>query len=155
MDTTKEQDVRAQALASTQTYLELLRLQAWDQWIELWADAAILEFPFAPRGRRHTYQGKSEILKYMRGTTKSIVVDGVESVRVHPLLDPEKVIAELVIKGHLLSNHAEYNQSYVTFFEYENGKIKHYREYWNPLVSIYAFGDYDAWIQATADRDGI
>jgi hypothetical protein len=90
----------------------------------------------------------------MSGTTKSIVVDGVQSMRIHPMLDPEKVAVELVIKGHLLSNGAAYDQTYVTIFEYQGGKIKHYREYWNPLVSITAYGGYDAWMRSSAERDG-
>jgi hypothetical protein len=149
-----EHQVRSRTMASTQAYLDLLRQQDWDKWIELWADDAILEFPFAPQGRPRTYHGKADILKYMSGTTESIAVDGVQSLRVHPMLDPETVAVELVIKGHLLSNGAAYDQTYVTMFEYQDGKIKHYREYWNPLTSMYAHGGYEEWMKSIVERDG-
>ena len=63
------------------------------------------------------------------------------------MLDPNKIVVELTINGHLKSNGATYNQQYVTFFEFESGKIKHYREYWNPIVSIDAYGGYEEWMK--------
>ncbi len=90
----------------------------------------------------------------MSGTTESIAVDGVTALRLHSLQDPNTVIAELEIQGHLLANNEPYNQIYVTVFEFKDGRIEHYREYWNPLVSIDAHGGYDQWIAAFEDRAG-
>jgi len=67
------------------------------------------------------------------------------------MLDPSKLVIELAINGHLLANGATYNQRYVTFFEFELGKIKHYREYWNPVVSIEAYGSYEAWLKFNSE----
>jgi ketosteroid isomerase-like protein len=33
-----------------QSYLFLFSQQRWDEWIDLWADDGVLEFPFAPAG---------------------------------------------------------------------------------------------------------
>jgi ketosteroid isomerase-like protein len=75
------------------------------------------------------------------------VVDSVSKLNISPMLDPNKIVIELAINGHLISNGATYNQLYVTFFEFESGKIKYYREYWNPIVSIEAYGSYEAWMK--------
>jgi hypothetical protein len=87
----------------------------------------------------------------MSSTTRSIVVDSVAELNISPMLDPNKMVIELAINGHLLSNGATYNQRYVTFFEFEFGKIKHYREYWNPVVSIEAYGSYEAWMKFNSE----
>jgi hypothetical protein len=86
----------------------------------------------------------------MSSTTRSIVVDSVAGLKISPMLDPNNIVVELTINGHLKSNGAEYNQRYVTFFEFESGKIKHYREYWNPIVSIDAYGGYEAWMNVNS-----
>ena len=147
-----DEEIRAITMAQTQRYLELLQSQDWDSWIDLWAEDSTLEFPFSASGRRNVFKGKDEILTYMSDTTESIVVDGVSSLKVHPMLDPNLVMAELVIDGHLIENDAKYNQIYVTVFEFEDGRIKHYREYWNPLVSIQAYGSVDRWLEVTDAR---
>jgi len=146
--TNKTDEQRKQTLEKAQSYLNLLQAQDWDKWINIWADDAILEFPFAPKNRPSIYRGKQDILTYMSSTTRSIVVDSVAELKISPMLDPNKIVVELTINGHLKSNGAEYNQRYVTFFEFESGKIKHYREYWNPIVSIDAYGGYEAWMNA-------
>jgi len=145
--TDKTAELRKETLEKAQSYLKLLQAQDWDKWIKLWADDAVLEFPFAPKNRPSVYHGKQDILAYMSSTTRSIVVDSVAGLKISPMLDPNQLVIELSIQGHLISNGATYNQIYVTFFEFESGKIKHYKEYWNPLVSIEAHGSYEAWMK--------
>jgi len=145
--TDKTAELRKETLEKAQSYLKLLQAQDWDKWIKLWADDAVLEFPFAPKNRPSIYHGKQDILAYMSSTTRSIVVDSVAGLKISPMLDPNQLVIELTIQGHLISNGATYNQIYVTFFEFESGKIKHYKEYWNPLVSIEAHGSYEAWMK--------
>jgi len=149
--TNTTEELRKQTLEKAQSYLRLLQAQDWDNWINLWADDAILEFPFAPKNRPSIYRGKQDILTYMSSTTRSIVVDSVAELNISPMLDPSKLVIELAINGHLLGNGATYNQRYVTFFEFELGKIKHYREYWNPVVSIEAYGSYEAWLKFNSE----
>src|SRR5664280_3030607 len=116
--TNKAEEQRKQTLEKAQTYLELLQAQDWDNWINLWADDAILEFPFAPKNRPSIYRGKQDILTYMSSTTRSIVVDSVAELKISPMLEPNKIVIELTINGHLKSNKAQYNQRYVTSVSY-------------------------------------
>ena len=45
----KTEELRNQHSKKAQSYLELLQAQDWDKWIKLWADDAILEFPFCAK----------------------------------------------------------------------------------------------------------
>lgn len=68
-------------------------------------------------------------------------------MRLFPMLDPAVAVVEVTIRGHNPGTGAPYNQSYVLFFETAGGKLRRYREYWNPLISIDAMGgDRGAWV---------
>ena len=140
-----DEALRAATVNIMIAYQTLISQKRFDEWIELWAEDGELDFPFAPAGRKRIYRGKREILAYMSGTTGKVAIDGTESMRLFPMQDPTMAVVELTIKGHVPASGAAYNQSYVLFFEVEDGKLKRYREYWNPLVSIDATGDRAAW----------
>jgi hypothetical protein len=63
-----------------------------------------------------------------------IFIEGVDKLRVHPALDPNVVVVEMTIKGRAVETDEPYNQQYVIVAETRDGKLTHYREYWNPLV---------------------
>ncbi|HEY3889555.1 MAG TPA: nuclear transport factor 2 family protein [Caulobacteraceae bacterium] len=140
-----DDDPRAATLQLVRAYQNLLGQKRWDEWIELWAEDGVLDFPFAPAGRQRTYRGKAEILAYMSATPGRVAVDAVDQVRLFPMQDPEIAVVELTIKGHVPTSGAPYDQAYVLFFETKGGKLWRYREYWNPLVSIDAMGGREAW----------
>jgi hypothetical protein len=136
---------RAATLKLMGDYQTLIGQRRFDEWIELWAEDGVLEFPYAPAGRRHAYQGKADILAYMKHATGRVAADSVEQMRISPMLDPSMAVVELSFKGRALANDAPYNQSLVLFFEVQDGKLKRYREYWNPLATIDAIGDRETW----------
>jgi uncharacterized protein YbjT (DUF2867 family)/ketosteroid isomerase-like protein len=131
-----------------QNYLHLFSQQRWDEWIDLWADDGVLEFPIAPPGRRRRYVGKPEILAYMKPLAGRMKVEEVEYFRVHPMLDPAMSCVEMAVRGRILKTDAPYNQKYISIIETKGGKVSRYTEYWNPLVSIDANGGREAWTAA-------
>jgi ketosteroid isomerase-like protein len=135
-----------------QSYLALYARQNWDEWIDLWADDGILEFPFAPTGRKSHYAGKADILAYMKATAARmagrIKSEGLEYFTVRPMQDPSMVCLEMAVKGRVLETNAPYKQTYISIVESQGRKISLYREYWNPLVSIDANGGREAWTAA-------
>ncbi len=140
-----DDDRRAQTLKVLRDYQALLGQGRLDEWIDLWADDGVLEFPYAPAGRRRAYQGKADILAYMKQATGRFAVDSVEQMRISPMLDPDAAVVELSFKGRALANDAPYNQSLVIFFEVRGGKLRRHREYWNPLITVDAIGGRDKW----------
>jgi len=140
-----DDEIRAHTLEVAAKYQTLLALGRFDEWIELWAEDGILEFPYAPEGRKPVYRGKAEILSYMKNALGRIKIEGIESSRTFAMQDPEISVAEVAIRGQALKTGKPYNQKYVVFFETKNGKLAHYREYWNPLTTIDAYGGRDIW----------
>jgi ketosteroid isomerase-like protein len=140
-----DDDIRQATQRVVSQYQTLLGQGRWNDWIALWAEDGELDFPFAPAGRQRVYRGRDEILRYMRAASGKMVIEAVESVRLIPAQDPAVAMAELTIRGRSAADGAPYNQSYVLVFETEDGLLKRYREYWNPLVSIDAFGGREVW----------
>jgi ketosteroid isomerase-like protein len=135
---TDDEAIRLETLALMRQYQTLLTEARFGEWIELWADDGVCEFPFASPGRPKLLQGKEQILAYMTAYPSRISIDGVHELRVHPALDPNVVIVEMTIKGRAVETDKPYNQHYVIVAETRDGKLTHYREYWNPLVSAEA-----------------
>jgi uncharacterized protein len=128
-----------------QSYLFLFSQQRWDEWIDLWADDGVLEFPFAPLGRRRRYVGKPDILAYMKPLAGRMKLEELEYLHVHAMLDPAMSCLEMGIKGRIVETDAPYDQKYIAVVETRDGKVSLYREYWNPIVSMDANGGRDAW----------
>jgi len=135
-----------------QKYLYLFSQESWDEWIDLWADDGVLEFPFAPAGRRSRYVGKADILAYMKAVATRMAgrirSEGLDHFRMHPMLDPAKFCLEMGVKGRILETGAPYLQKYISIIETRGGKLSLYREYWNPIVSMDANGGREAWTAA-------
>jgi uncharacterized protein len=135
-----------------QSYLYLFSQQRWDEWIDLWSDDGVLEFPFAPPGRRRRYVGKADILAYMKPVAMRMAgrvkVAGVEYFHVHPMFNPTMSCLEMGVKGRVVETGALYDQKYISIIETKGGKLSCYREYWNPIVSMDANGGRGAWTAA-------
>ena len=139
MPTTDEQAIRDETVAIMQAYQTLITEQRFDEWIDLWAEDGICEFPFAAADRPNRLCGRDEILAYMTQYPDRIAIEGVEELRVHLGLDPHTAIVELTIRGTATETGRSYNQQFVIIGETKDGKLSRYREYWNPLISAEAF----------------
>ena len=140
-----------------QRYLYLYSQQSWGEWIDLWADDGVLEFPFAPPGRRSRYVGTAEILDYMKAVAVRmegrIKSEGLDYFQVRPMQDSSVICLEMGVKGRILATDAPYLQKYISIVETKGGKISLYREYWNPLVSMDANGGREAWTAAFGNSE--
>lgn len=137
-------------------YSSLFYQQRWDEWIDLWTDDGVLEFPYAPPGRRSRYVGKAEILAYMKPMAGKIKVEEIKYRNIYPMLDPKMACMELGIKAQIATSGAPLDQKYVFIIETKAGKLWRWREYWNPIISMDANGGRDAWTAAfgSPEREG-
>lgn len=150
--TQSDDQVRAATLELMQAYQTLIAGGRFDEWIELWADDGICEFPYAPEGQPRRLEGKQAIYHYMTAYPERIAIDAIEEVRVHEMRDPRSLTVELAVRGPAVETGCPYNQRYVIIATTDGAKLTHYREYWNPLVSIDAFGGLDAWVGAASNN---
>jgi uncharacterized protein len=134
-----EQVVRDETIALMQAYQTLLTEHRFDEWLELWADDGVCEFPYAAAGRPNRLCGKDEILDYMRQYPGRISIEGVDELVVHLGLDPHVAVVEMTIRATATPTGRPYNQRFVIVGETRDGTLARYREYWNPLIWAEAF----------------
>jgi hypothetical protein len=146
--------VRAATLRLMSDYQRLISQPGDTGWIDLWAEDGVLEFPYAPAGRKSVYTGKAEIAAYMAHVSGRVKIDGLDSLQVFPMQDPRMAVVEMALRVHSPVTGDAYTQRYVAFFETKDGRLQRYREYWNPLVTIDAVGGREVWTQGFGFPEG-
>ena len=112
-----------------------------EAWLDLFADDATVEFPYAPAlGVPALLEGKAAIRRYFEGALESFRDLTLGEVRRHPTTDPDVALAEAHGSATILPAGKRYEQDYVMMVQTRNGKIVRYREYWNLGPVIEAFG---------------
>ncbi|MCE4947898.1 nuclear transport factor 2 family protein [Streptomyces albulus] len=113
--------------------LRLLLDQDIAGWVELWAEDGVFEFPFAPEGRPRRLEGKPAVAAYMRAYPDHIELHDFPELTVHRTQDPRTIVVEMSAVGRLVATEGPFAMSYVAVVTVVDGRITHYRDYWNPL----------------------
>ncbi|WP_437815085.1 nuclear transport factor 2 family protein [Sorangium sp. So ce1078] len=124
-----------------------------EAWLDLFADDATVEFPYAPAlGAPALLEGKAAIRRYFEGTLESFRDLTLRDVRRYPTTDPDVALAEAHGSAIILPAGRRYEQDYVMLVATRDGKIVRYREYWNlgPIVEAFG-GDLIAQLSARAE----
>ena len=114
------------------------------RWIELFADDAVVEFPYAPPGLPGRFEGKEAIDHYFRATPEKFLGLSFRDVRRYPTTDPDVALAEAHGSATIASTGKRYEQDYVMVLRTRHGRIVLYREYWNIAAVLEAFGGTEA-----------
>ncbi len=111
-----------------------------EQWIGLFAEDAVVEFPYAASvGVAGQLAGKAAIDGYFRGTPGTFRELRFRDLRLHACIDPELVIAEVHGSAIVGPMDRRYEQDYVMVLRARGGAIVSYREYWDPTPALAAF----------------
>jgi len=119
------------------------------EWVGLFADDGVLEFPFPLPGFPERIEGKAALYEYMKIFPTQLKVEFSEPV-FYETADPALVIAEFTSEGTALMTGKKFRQRYLSILWIKDGKITRYRDFWNPWVIIEAIGGPEALAQATA-----
>lgn len=108
-------------------------------WVDLFAENAVIEFPYASITPRRL-EGKEAIYNYMKDVPAQMQDLGFTNVRIYPTSNPNVLFAEVHGEAIIVATGRHYQQDYVMRLETKEGKIIHYREYWNPVPVLEAWG---------------
>lgn len=108
-------------------------------WVDLFAENAVIEFPYASTtpGR---LEGKETIYNYMKDVPAQMQNLVFTNLRIYPTSNPNVLFAEVHGEADIVCTGRHYHQDYVMWLETKEGKIIHYREYWNPMPALEAWG---------------
>ncbi|MCM2412659.1 nuclear transport factor 2 family protein [Streptomyces sp. RKAG290] len=114
--------------------LQLLLDKDIPGWVGLWDEDGVLEFPFAPDGWPRRLEGRAAIAEYMRGYPDHIDLHAFPHVEITRTVKPETLVVEMRGVGRVVATGGPFDMSYIAVVTVKDGRITHYRDYWNPLV---------------------
>ena len=124
--------------ATVRTFFRLLEEGDIDGWMELWAENADHYYPYGTEMFQHHMVGKDAIYEHWKGVpgmfdTMSFPIDQLWT-------DGDTVIAKAG-SDNLLKSGRRYRNSYICLFKFdEEGKIREYWEYFDPIIAGVDFG---------------
>lgn len=134
---TKEQ-IRNAAQQTFKNHLEFLSSGRIEEWVDLFKEDGILEFPYGPKDFPTSVSGKKELYEYMKNFPDHFEVK-FDNLHFHATEEPTLVIAEFTSDGHAVSTGKPYIQKYISVVTTdEEGKIIRYVDFWNPMVALEA-----------------
>jgi uncharacterized protein len=107
-----------------------------ERWLTLFTGDAVVEFPYAPAlGMPARLEGLEAIRAYFVPITQRFQGLTFTDVRRYPGQDPDTGWMEVHGTATLQPGNLHYEQDYVMRMRVREGRIVHYREYWNPLAA--------------------
>ena len=106
--------------------------------MDLVADDIVMTFPFAFPGGVTELRGSAEIAQHLETLSGMITLDRMSKPLVHQTTNPDTVIVEVEGFGAGIPTGEPYEQSYICVIQTRNGRIIHYKDYWNPIVVLRA-----------------
>ncbi|WP_255949414.1 nuclear transport factor 2 family protein [Streptomyces odontomachi] len=113
-----------------------------DAMAELFADDAVLEFPFTRPGIPSRLAGRAEIADFMRANWERspLRYRAYRNVVVHDTGDPEVVIVEEEATGTAATTGQDFALPHIAVLRVRDGHIVHFRDYVNVLAAAEASG---------------
>lgn len=115
--------------------IQLLLANDMDRWVELFAEDAVAEFPFAPEGYPRRVEGRASLGAYLRGLGAHVEYRSFPYLDIHETTDPETIVVEFAAKGRVVATDDPFDMTYVVVVTAKDGRFTHYRDYWNPLAT--------------------
>jgi len=136
---------RAETLDALKRYFRALRAKDLQALQTLMTDDVVTEIPFGESGKTdassfRVYRGMDQVLDFWATAFKAEGKShGMTETDISVSADGSRVFVEG--RGHLtMASGKTYQNRYVMRFDLVGGKIKHCKEYYNPIQSAYAFG---------------
>ena len=124
------------------------RMAAGQEMTDLFTKDVVFEFPFAPEGLPRRLDGIAALADHLTRLEPMLKLREFTLRAVHP--SDDTVIIEFSCDGSGIATGLPYDQDYISVVTLRDGRISHYRDYWNPLVALSALGGAQAAAMAYA-----
>jgi ketosteroid isomerase-like protein len=124
-----------------ETALNCLLIKNVAGWVDHWAEDGRIEFPFAPAGSVAKVEGKAAIADYMASLFTKFDFHRFDVLIAYSDASGQQAVVECTCEATVLETRRPYHQHYVALLTFDpDGKILVYRDFWNPLVAMEAYG---------------
>ncbi|MEV6926871.1 nuclear transport factor 2 family protein [Dactylosporangium sp. NPDC051485] len=131
----------AEAREVVERMLDVGRAQDAEAFVALMAPDGYIEWPFCPPGAPERLEGREAIRAFLTQVARApIRFDEYRDVVVHETADPEVIIVEYQVYGHLTTSGGPFRQTVIAVLRVRDGLVISYRDYINPLPLMAALG---------------
>lgn len=106
--------------------------------LDMCAEDVVLEFPFAPPGAPTRVEGRAALQAYLAQIGSMIDLKEMTVPTVHASTETGTFVIEFSAAATSRINGRDLTQTYIVVIRTADGRMTHYRDYWNPLVGIAA-----------------
>ncbi len=132
--------VRQNTAQAVRSFLTALETKDMISFADMLAEDMVQDMPYSPQGFPKKVNGKESILElYANWLQTSGRTDFTSNLVFYPMVDPKMVFVEFKGDVEIIPTGRQYKQHYGGLFHVEDGKIKLYREYFDPEPFVYAF----------------
>ena len=131
---------RGANLRAVEAFYANLERKDMTGFLELFREDAVQDMPYAPPGFPSKVEGRSGIAALFADFPTATDDVSFSDLTIYPTDNPNRLIAEVSGRIEFKGNDAPYHQNYVSIFEFEDGRISLFREYFNPLPFAEATG---------------
>lgn len=132
-------DKSSPAIIAAQKYLAVVKGAALDEWMDIWAEDAVVEFPYSPDPYPRRLEGRDAICAYYKNIAPSFELRRELPFVAYPSSDPRVGVFEISLEFFIRSTGQEYRQEYICVVKVrDDGRIVLWREYSDPLRALRA-----------------
>ncbi|PSN13800.1 hypothetical protein C7293_14370 [filamentous cyanobacterium CCT1] len=132
---------RQQTEQAVRTFLTSLETKDMEAFAAVWAEDAVQDMPYAPEGFPRRVEGRDNLIQHYGAWPEvSGEANFTDELVFYPMEDPTMVFAEWHGVVEIIPTERIYDQRYGGLFRVVDGKIVLFREYFNPIVFVEAFG---------------
>lgn len=132
--------VRQRSRQAVLDFLEGLEEKDMDRVNGVWAEDAVQDMPYSPPGFPKRVVGREALIAhYSEWPENAGEANFTDAIVFYPTLDPQLVIAEWRGLCEIVATGRTYDQRYIGLFHVVDGRIKLFREYYDPTVFAHAF----------------
>ncbi|GAB3169128.1 nuclear transport factor 2 family protein [Telluribacter humicola] len=150
------ENIKALGQQAFNNHLEFLSTGRIEEWVDLFTEDGVLEFPYATKGTDFlsSVSGKKDLFDYMKNFPEHFKEE-LENLHFHATEEPTLVNAEFTRNGYAISTGKPYLQKYISVVTTTpEGKILKNVDFWNPLTAFEAMNaPLDKFLAATAEYE--
>lgn len=109
-----------------------------ESFYEMFDPNGVMEFPFAYADLPKRIEGRDALANHLAMLATLVSFDRMSEPTVIEANDPETVVLEFEGFGTGVATGEPYTQRYVSIIRTQEGRIVHYKDYWNPLAVLRA-----------------
>lgn len=112
--------------------------------VALYTEDATVEYPYAASLGSSARMNMRDYENHLKGGLEQMPDIKFSRVRIYQTIEPDSCWAEAHGETVILKTGKLYSQDYVMYFQITDGKFSFYREYWNAVPVMNAFGGNDS-----------